>query len=173
MGRLQEIYPGARRALFKRYHIGGCSSCGFLPDETLAAVLARHQNPPLAEVLAHLVASQEQDVAMEMDPPEAASRMKQGEKVRLLDIRTREEWEATRIPGAEFVNQALVQSLMGAEGRQGLLVFYDHLGKSSLDAAAYFWGHGHENARSLRGGIDAWALQVDPSIPRYRLEASS
>ena len=34
-------FPGARRALFARYHIGGCQSCGFSPGETLAEVCAR------------------------------------------------------------------------------------------------------------------------------------
>ena len=34
-------YPGARRALFRKYHIGGCSSCGFQMNETLAGVRAQ------------------------------------------------------------------------------------------------------------------------------------
>ena len=34
-------WPGAQRALFRRYHIGGCSSCAFRPDETLAQVCER------------------------------------------------------------------------------------------------------------------------------------
>ena len=38
MGRLLEIFPGAQRALFRGYHIGGCSSCGFGAEETLAQV---------------------------------------------------------------------------------------------------------------------------------------
>ena len=29
MGEVLDVYPGARRALFKKYHIGGCSGCGF------------------------------------------------------------------------------------------------------------------------------------------------
>src|SRR5262245_42682416 len=36
MSAVLESFPGAQRALFRRYHIGGCSSCGFRPDETLA-----------------------------------------------------------------------------------------------------------------------------------------
>lgn len=170
MGRLLEIYPGARRALFRKYHVGGCSSCGFRPEETLAEVMGRNNHPPIAEVLDYLKASREQDSQMEISPAEVSRRMGVGEAVRLLDIRTREEWEATSIPGAEFVNQALVQSLMGGASKEAFLVFYDHTGKSSLDAAAYFAGHGFPNARSLKGGIDAWSCEVDPSIPRYRLD---
>jgi len=35
MSQALEAYPGAQRALFRRYHIGGCSSCAFRPDERL------------------------------------------------------------------------------------------------------------------------------------------
>ena len=37
-------FPGAQRALFRKYHIGGCSHCGFSPEETLAQVCARNEN---------------------------------------------------------------------------------------------------------------------------------
>lgn len=39
-----------------------------------------------------------------------------------------------------------------------------------MDAAAYFLGHGFVETKCLKGGIDAYSLDVDPSIPRYRLE---
>ena len=50
------------------------------------------------------------------------------------------------------------------------MVIYDHTGKSSLDAAAFFQGHGFKDVRCLRGGIDAWAKEIEPKMPRYRLE---
>ena len=101
-----------------------------------------------------------------------AERRKRGEKIRLLDLRTREEWEAVHLDGAEFVTQDLIQRLMGKDGQDGLLVFYDHSGASSIDAAAYFAGHGFANAKFMRGGIDAWAREVDASVPRYTLESA-
>ena len=42
MMELVSEYPGAQRALFKGFHIGGCSSCGFRPDETLSSVCERN-----------------------------------------------------------------------------------------------------------------------------------
>ena len=42
-----------------------------------------------------------------------------------------------------------------------------HLGQRSLEAASYLIGHGFTNVRSLRGGIDLWAQEVDPSLARY------
>ena len=164
-------YPGARRALFRKHHLGGCSSCGFAPGETLAQLCARNGDLNVDEVIANIQASHEVDKQLEISPKEVAGGQARGEKIRLLDLRTREEWDAVRLDGAEFVTQDLIQRLMGADGREGLLVFYDHTGASSLDAAAYFAGHGFANARFLRGGIDAWSVEVDPGIGRYRVEA--
>ena len=163
-------YPGARRALFRKYHIGGCSSCGFAPAETLAQLCARNGNLNVEEVIAHIQASHEADQQFEITPREVAERRARGEKIRLLDLRTREEWEAVPVEGAEFVDQDLIQRLMGREGQESLLVFFDHTGTGSLDAAAYFSGHGFANTRYLRGGIDAWSQEVDAKVPRYKLE---
>ena len=67
-----EQFPGAQRALFRRYHIGGCSSCGFQPTETLAEVCARNGNLDVAEVLAHIQSSHEQDAKVLISPKELA-----------------------------------------------------------------------------------------------------
>jgi rhodanese-related sulfurtransferase len=50
------------------------------------------------------------------------------------------------------------------------LIVIDHQGRTALDAAAYFTGHGLESVRCLRGGIDAWAREVESGMRRYRLE---
>ena len=172
MAQVLEAYPGARRALFRRYHLGGCSSCGFEPGETLADICGRKELD-VSEVVSHIQSSHLADKELEISPKEVAERRTRGDKVLLLDIRSREEWEAARIHGAEFMEQALVQQLMAHPDPESLLVIYDHGGKQSLDAVAYFAGHGFNNARYLRGGIDAWSQEVDPTVPRYRLEADS
>jgi rhodanese-related sulfurtransferase len=172
MEQILGAYPGARRALFRKYHLGGCSSCGFAPDETLGQLCTRNGNLSVDEVIAHIQASHEADRQLETAPKEVVEQRSRGEKVRLLDLRTREEWDAIHLDGAEFVTQDLIQRLMGKEGQDGLLVFYDHSGASSIDAAAYFAGHGFANARYLRGGIDAWSVEVDSKVPRYKLETA-
>ena len=163
-------YPGARRALFRKYHIGGCSSCGFTPTETLEQLSSRNGNLNTEEVIAHIQASHETDQHLEVTPVEVVERRTRGEQVRLFDLRTREEWDAVHLEGADFVTQDLIQRLMGKDGQDGLMVFYDHAGASSIDAAAYFAGHGFANAKFMRGGIDAWSQEVDASVPRYKLE---
>src|SRR5215468_8017527 len=42
MEQVTTVFPSAQRALFQKYHIGGCSSCGFQPNDTLAMVAGNH-----------------------------------------------------------------------------------------------------------------------------------
>ena len=170
MSELLERYPGAQRALFRKYHIGGCSSCGFQPNETLAGVCARNENLDVDEVAEHILTSDAADRAMQIEPRELADRLAAGENIHLLDIRTREEFDAVKLPGAQFFTQELMQDILGQWRREELLVIYDHQATRSMDAAAYFQGHGFEKVKSLRGGIDAWSAEVDPKLPHYHLE---
>ncbi|MFN2621472.1 MAG: rhodanese-like domain-containing protein [Chthoniobacterales bacterium] len=163
-------FPGAQRALFRKYHIGGCASCGFSPEETLAGVCARNENLDVDEVIEHITASEEAERAMQIEPREFADRIAAGEPVYLLDVRTREEHEAVKLPGAHLFTQELMQEILGNASRTNLFVIYDHIGARSMDAAAYFQGHGFENVKSLRGGIDAWSAEVDPKVSRYHVE---
>jgi rhodanese-related sulfurtransferase len=167
MGELVTQFPGAQRALFRGYHIGGCSSCGFHAEETLAQVCARNGNLPVNEVLAYLTQAQEVDARMEVTPVEAAALVQAG-RAKLVDVRTREEFEAVHIEGAIPFTEQLMQELPGWD-RSQQIIFMCHHGVRSLDAAAYFAGHGLENVRSLKGGIDAWSCEVDPSLARYDL----
>ena len=166
MRELLEQFPGAQRAMFRKYHIGGCSSCGFSPNETLAGVCARNENVDVDEAIEHIVASDAADRAMQIEPSDLAQKISGNEKFNLLDVRTREEFDAVQLPGAQF----FTQEIQGKLPHEELLVIYDHQGKRSLDAAAYFQGHGFTNVKSLRGGIDAYSAEVDPSLPRYSLE---
>ncbi|MBV9656830.1 MAG: rhodanese-like domain-containing protein [Verrucomicrobia bacterium] len=167
------VYPGARRALFRKYHVGGCASCGFSEDETLAQICARNeQMHDVPAVLDYLQTSQEEDRAMQISPAELETALNSGQtEVRLLDIRTREEFEAVHLAGAQLFSQELMNTVLMQWPREtGLIVIVDHQGARSLDAAAYFAGHGFTNVRALLGGIDAWSKEVDPGLPRYRLE---
>lgn len=164
---LLAIYPGAQRALFRKYHIGGCASCGFQPTETLAEVCERNAQLPPHEVISWLHSSQEEDARSQLSPADLAAAR---DRAKLVDIRTREEFDAVHIDGAIHFSQELMQEMLMKWDRAGLVVLIDHNGARSMDAAAYFAGHGFENVKSLRGGIDAWAREIDPTLPRYHLE---
>jgi rhodanese-related sulfurtransferase len=164
-----ELFPGAQRALFRRYHIGGCSSCGFSPDETLAQVCERNGNLDVNEVLAHIQSSHQEDAKVLISPKELAEKLQHDKSLRIVDVRSREEFEAVHIEGSTLLSQDAMRQIMGAGSNTMPVVVVDHQGKNGLDAAAYFMGHGLQNVRCLRGGIDAWAQEVDTGMRRYKV----
>ncbi|MGH7970229.1 MAG: rhodanese-like domain-containing protein [Limisphaerales bacterium] len=170
MREVLELCPGAQRALFRRYHIGGCSSCAFQPEETVTDLCARNGGLDAQEVLEHLRTSQEQDARILLEPKELADWLKREPSLRLVDVRSREEFEAVHLAGSLLLSQPVMQQILGEGTNTRPLVLIDHQGKQALDAAAYFMGHGLQNVRCLRGGLDAWAREVDPAIRRYKVE---
>lgn len=163
-------FPGAQRALFRKYHIGGCSSCAFSPTETLEQLCARNGGLNVDEVLSHLRTAEEQDARTFITPLELDQMRKADPSVRLLDIRSREEFDAVHIEGAVLMTQPVTQEMLSKWPRDRAFVVVDHQGRHGLDAAAFFLGHGFQNVRCLRGGIDAWAREVDKTIRRYTLQ---
>ena len=138
---MQELlvqFPGAQRAMFRKYHIGGCTSCGFSPDETLAGVCARNENLNVDEAIEHITASDEADRAMQIEPRELAERIASRRTVYLLDVRTREEFEAVKLPGAHLFTQELMQEIPGNGSRTRSLVIYDHTGRAQHGCGRLF-----------------------------------
>lgn len=97
---------------------------------------------------------------------ELAERRDRGEAFRLIDVRTPHEREYARIEPSELLDQALAESLI-AEPGEAPIVFYCHHGVRSQAAAEYFRQHGLKSLINLRGGIEAYSVEVDPSVPRY------
>ena len=165
MERVLNVYPSAQRALFQRYHVGGCSSCGFQPSDTLEAVCVSH-GLEVAEVTEFIKTSHETEGELEITPQVVAAQLKGGE-IKLLDVRSPEEYEITNIPGSTLVDGNLAQEIVESWPKDTAIVTLCHHGIRSLDAAAYIKGHGFQNVKSMKGGIDAWSIQVDPSVARY------
>ena len=171
MKQLQELMPGARRALFAKYHIGGCQSCGFDDSETIGEVCKRNEDLPVDDVLKHLSSSAEHDQKIQINPTDLKKELDQEDTdIKLLDIRSREEFEAVKIPGSEIMTADLQQEALGKWGKETRTIIIDHTGDRSLDVAAFFIGHGLNRTLALAGGIDAYSKEVDPNIPRYRIE---
>jgi len=175
MEELLALYPGARRTLFQLHHIGGCSSCGFAMTETLEQVCVRNEGLDPHLVLKEIQDGHEQDAKLLIAPKELHSELHpqlHDSTLRLLDIRTREEFEAVSIPGSQLMTQEIMQESMNWP-KDSELILIDHTGSRVLDAAAYFAGHGFTQVKGLRGGIDSYAEEADPTLPRYTVEAAS
>jgi rhodanese-related sulfurtransferase len=104
---------------------------------------------------------------LEITVAELQRRRTAGDKMLLVDVRERWEYDICRIEGATLIPMGTIpanlQSLDGDED----IVCYCHHGQRSLDVAAWLRAQGIESARSLAGGIDRWSIEVDPKVPRY------
>ncbi len=89
-----------------------------------------------------------------------------GTPFELIDVRTPEERERARIPGARPFDAETQRYLEGLP-RDAKLVFHCHHGGRSQAAAEEYARRGYRDVNNLVGGIDAWSEQVDPSVPRY------
>jgi rhodanese-related sulfurtransferase len=168
MQQVLDAYPSAQRALFRRYHIGGCHSCGYQPQDLLEDVARRHNITDVDEVVAFILHADETDRRIQASPRDVAMALRSAAAPRLIDVRTQEEWQLAHIPGATLISEDLAQEMM-AWPKDTPIVFYCHRGQRSLDAASYFAGHGFTNVRSMTGGIEAWSVEVDASVARYEI----
>jgi rhodanese-related sulfurtransferase len=108
-------------------------------------------------------------VPREITVDELSRRLERGEKPLLLDVRQPWEHDLSRLPDSVLVPlpelAARAPEIRPVAGQQ--VVCYCHHGIRSLHAAEFLARAGLSDVVSLAGGIDAWSLQIDPSVPRY------
>jgi adenylyltransferase/sulfurtransferase len=90
-----------------------------------------------------------------------------GQKVTLLDVRTPEEWQITRLPGAKHIPLDDLPRRMNELDTADETVVYCHHGQRSARAIGFLQKMGFSKLKNLAGGIDAWSEHVDPTLPRY------
>ena len=95
------VAPAAQRALFQRYHVGGCSSCGFQPSDTLAQVAKDHNVLDINDMVRTIVTAQQLDGKIQIEPADVKSWLNGGEDFSFIDCRTPDERGAAQIEAAE------------------------------------------------------------------------
>ena len=98
-----------------------------------------------------------------------AARREAGEIMTLVDVRESSEVEAARIEGAIWIPLADLEARMGEleAVRDQAIIVHCHHGGRSTKAVRLLLEHGFTTAENLDGGIEAWSLTVDSSVPRY------
>ncbi|HXE30541.1 MAG TPA: rhodanese-like domain-containing protein [Terriglobales bacterium] len=106
---------------------------------------------------------------IEITVAEAADRLARGERLRWLDVRESWEYELVHLPDAALLPLGLLPERLAelAQTPEAEIICYCHSGMRSLTAADWLRRAGVARARSLAGGIDQWAREIDPSLPRY------
>src|SRR6266705_2879983 len=85
----------------------------------------------------------------------------------VVDVREPHEYEIAHIDGAVLTPLGELPDRLGELDGHHEIVTHCHHGARSLKALEILKAAGFSKVRSLRGGIDAWAVNVDPALPRY------
>jgi len=87
---------------------------------------------------------------------------------RFVDVREPWEFATTHIEDSLHLPMGEVATRAHKElDIDERLVIVCHHGVRSLNVTAWLRRQGFEKAQSLRGGIDAWSMEVDPAVARY------
>ena len=102
----------------------------------------------------------------QISAPELRQLLDAGTPLVLVDVRTDQERAIAHIEGSQLLTQDTYQELLALD-RATPLVFQCHHGIRSQSAAEHFVQQGFVDVANLAGGIEAWSLLVDPTVPRY------
>jgi adenylyltransferase/sulfurtransferase len=95
-------------------------------------------------------------------------KLDRGESFRLVDVREPQEHAVARIEAAELLPLSRAQAWIEALPEDEEIVFFCHHGVRSAQVAHFLSSQrGRANVANMQGGIDEWALRIDPSVPRY------
>jgi rhodanese-related sulfurtransferase len=105
---------------------------------------------------------------LEVAPQELKTILAAEGKLFLLDVREPWETKAVQFPGAYMMPMGEIpaRAYNELDPDQRTVVICHH-GVRSLSVANWLRNQGFEHAQSLRGGIDAWSRDVDPTVARY------
>jgi rhodanese-related sulfurtransferase len=111
----------------------------------------------------------------EISVQETAQKLKAGDNFILLDVREAWELERVRLPAGQVIHAPMSElSRRGVyalpaevEDKQREIVVVCHHGVRSSEVTAWLLRSGWQQVRSMAGGVEAYAAQVDPSIGRY------
>lgn len=100
-----------------------------------------------------------------LSPQDAKAMLDRGELL-LIDVRPESEGDIARIAAGKTLDDETVELLRSLD-KSTPIAFYCHHGVRSLGVAQSVVQEGFRKVYNLKGGIDAWSLTVDPSVPRY------
>jgi len=86
---------------------------------------------------------------------------------KLLDIRQPHEYEIVHLENGQLIDQELVDEILANWPKDTPIICYCHHGNRSLQAAMFFRQQGFADTRSMKGGINQWAIEIDPNMDRY------
>ncbi|WP_072053070.1 rhodanese-like domain-containing protein [Hymenobacter terrenus] len=109
-----------------------------------------------------------ESIPIEISAEELHRRLQAGENFQLVDVREPEEYDYCHLPDSLLLPLGEVPRRADEIRADGPVVLICHHGVRSAQALGYLRHRlGRTNVLNLRGGVAAWATQVDPDFPRY------
>ncbi len=108
-------------------------------------------------------------VPLEIDCQTTRAKQTAGESFVFLDCREQDEFDAVRIEGAVLIPMSQLQDRVSElDGKQDEeIIVHCHHGGRSLRVAQWLRQQGFSKAASMAGGIDVWAVDIEPGMARY------
>jgi molybdopterin/thiamine biosynthesis adenylyltransferase/rhodanese-related sulfurtransferase len=103
----------------------------------------------------------------DITPKELQQRLAQGNHIRIIDVREPHEWEISHIEGAQLIPLGSLAEHMNELDSADEIVLQCKTGGRSARALDLLRTAGFRKLKNLKGGINAWAREVDPSLPTY------
>ena len=105
----------------------------------------------------------------EISVADLKARFDRGERPALIDVREPFEWNIANLAefGARMIPLQQLPERIGALDPAEEIILYCRSGRRSANAAAWLAAQGFDKATNLKGGILAWAREIDSSIPTY------
>jgi sulfur-carrier protein adenylyltransferase/sulfurtransferase len=98
---------------------------------------------------------------------ELSERLKNGGSIRLIDVREPHELEISHIEGADLIPLGQLAGRLSELDSAQEIVLFCKSGTRSTRALELLTSAGFRKVKNLKGGINAWAKEVDPSLPVY------
>jgi adenylyltransferase/sulfurtransferase len=139
-----------------------CKICGPHPEVTELIDYEAYCGVPGYD---HAAVPTEND--REISVLELAERLKRGDKLGLIDVREPHELRVSSLPGALNIPLGVLASRLSELDSAQELVLFCRSGTRSQRGLELLLSAGFEKVKNLRGGINAWAREVDTKLPIY------
>ncbi|MDO4997245.1 MAG: rhodanese-like domain-containing protein [Neisseria sp.] len=103
----------------------------------------------------------------QLNPKQVQQLLTERDDVVLLDVREDDEVALCSLPNHVHIPMNLIPLRHNELPDDKLIIVYCHHGMRSLQTAMFLQHVGFDDVTNLQGGIEAWAVQLDPKMPRY------
>jgi adenylyltransferase/sulfurtransferase len=88
-------------------------------------------------------------------------------QIKIIDVREPNEYQIARIEGVPLMPLSQLTRRFGELNPDQPYYIHCKAGIRSMQALEFLRRQGFKNLKSVKGGIDAWSNEIDPTVPKY------